>query len=250
MNHPHSEETIEGIATNEDALIDELLERASRQRLRAGRPFVTVSYAQSLDGCIALQEGGQLTLSCRQSLILTHRLRAVHDAILVGIGTVLSDDPALTTRLAKGKDPLPVVVDTNLRIPIDARLISSHSSPVIVAINERADYERQKALQAAIRIVRLPINSKGWVDLSVLLQRLGEMGIETVMVEGGARIITSFLSERLVDQVIVTVAPVLIGGLRAVHRIDQSDSGCLPRLHNPRYQKIAEDLVLWGEPVW
>lgn len=234
-----------------DALIEEFSRRASAHRLHSSRPFVTLSYAQSLDGCIALDPFRPLTLSCPESLSITHKLRAMHDAILIGIGTVIGDNPSLTTRLVEGTNPQPVVVDSTLRMPMNARLIRNRSSGVIVATSERADSERQKVLETVgIRVIRLPTNREGGLNLSLLVKRLGELGINTVMVEGGSRIITGFYSERLIDQVVLTIAPVVIGGLRAVHRIRPSYSRCIPRLRQLRFEQIQDDIVLLGEPVW
>ena len=94
------------------------------------------------------------------------------------------------------------------------------------------------------------MNARGHVNLTALLERLGALGITSVMVEGGARIITSFLAERLVDHIVLTVAPRLVGGIRAVRRLTHADPVHLPRLRNLRYQWLAEDLVLWCDPAW
>jgi riboflavin biosynthesis pyrimidine reductase len=96
----------------------------------------------------------------------------------------------------------------------------------------------------------LPMNARGQVNLTALLERLGALGITSVMVEGGARIITSFLAERLVDHIVLTVAPRLVGGLHAVRRLGHADAVHLPRLRNLRYQWLEEDLVLWCDPAW
>jgi 3,4-dihydroxy 2-butanone 4-phosphate synthase/GTP cyclohydrolase II len=246
-----SVETTGRVLMNHHNGIEALLERAAGHRQRVGRPFVTLSYAQSVDGSIAARPGKPLALSGFQSLVLTHKLRAVHDAILVGIGTVLADNPRLTVRLVEGKNPQPMVADSHLRLPLDANLLQNGSLPPWVATSEQADEKRQKVLEAAgARVLRLPTNARGQVDLAALLQRLGELGINSLMVEGGARIITSFLSGRLVDHLVLTVAPMLVGGLRAVRGLGQSDRVCLPRLHNLRYQQLEEDLVLWGDPAW
>jgi 3,4-dihydroxy 2-butanone 4-phosphate synthase/GTP cyclohydrolase II len=236
---------------NYDNGIEALVQRAADHRQHTGRPFVTLSYAQSVDGCIAARPGQPLTLSGSQALTLTHKLRAAHEAILVGIGTVLADNPRLTVRLVEGKNPQPVVADSRLRFPLDANLLQNHSLPPWIATSEQADKERQKVLEAAgARVLRLPTNAKRQVNLAALLERLGELGIGSLMVEGGARIITSFLSDRLVDHLVLTVAPMLVGGLHGVRRLGQSDPVCLPRLRNLRYQRLEEDLVLWGDPAW
>jgi GTP cyclohydrolase II len=231
--------------------IEGLLKRASGHRRRTGRPFVTLSYAQSMDGCIAASSGKPLALSGSQSLTLTHKLRAAHDAILVGIGAVLADNPRLTVRLAEGKDPQPVVVDSKLRLPLSANLLQNRSLPPLIATTEAADIERQKLLEAAgARVLRLPANAMGQVDLRALLERLGEFGINRLMVEGGARIITGFLSGRLVDYLVLTTAPVVVGGLPAVSRLREDDPKYFPRLCNLRHQRLGDDVVFWGDPDW
>jgi 3,4-dihydroxy 2-butanone 4-phosphate synthase/GTP cyclohydrolase II len=212
--------------------------------------LVTLSYAQSVDGSIAVRAGKPLALSGSHSLTLTHKLRAAHDAILVGIGTVLADNPRLTVRLVEGRNPQPVVADSHLRFPVEANLLRHPLAPWI-ATSEHASVERQAALEAAgARVLRLPTNVKGQVDLTALFRHLGELGIKSLMVEGGARIITSVLSDQLVDQLVLTVAPLLVGGLRAVRRLGQSEAMPLPRVRSVSYQQLGEDLVLWGEPAW
>ena len=106
--------------------LEALSARAAAHHRRTGRPFVTLTYAQSLDGSIAADPGQPLSLSGPQSLLLTHYLRAAHDAILVGIGTVLADNPLLNVRLVEGKNPQPVIVDSQLRFPLDANLLRRH----------------------------------------------------------------------------------------------------------------------------
>lgn len=226
------------------------LSEAAAHRQRLGRPFVTLSYAQSLDGSIAARPGRPLALSGSKSMALTHGLRAAHDGILVGIGTLLADNPRLNVRLVEGIDPQPVVVDSRLRFPPYANLLRNCRVPWI-ATSEDADPERQTALErTGARVVRLPAAANGWVDLGALLGRLGEMGLNSLMVEGGAQIITSFLAARLVDQVVLTIAPVLVGGLRVMDYLGHAQINCFPRLRRVSYQRLGEDLVLRGEPHW
>ncbi len=227
----------------------EVLQSAAVHRQRLGRPFVTLSYAQSLDGSIADRPGRPLALSGEAAMALTHSLRASHEAILVGIGTVLADNPRLNVRLVAGKNPQPIVVDSRLRFPSYANLLKNGRTPWI-ATNQGADPERQDALEAAgAKVLRLA-GSNGWVDLAELLQYLGTLGINSLMVEGGAQIITSFLAARLVDQVVLTIAPLLVGGLRVVDHLGRSSSRRFPRLRHLSYQQLGEDLVLRGEPEW
>jgi len=216
-----------------------------------GRPFVTLTYAQSLDGAIAARPGHPLALSCQESQAMTHALRAAHDAILVGIGTVLADDPSLTVRLVEGRHPQPVILDSRLRFPAFAKLLHHPTHHPWIITSTTAAAARQTALEeAGATIYRLPAASNGGIDLPALLTVLGEKGIHSLMVEGGAQVITSFLSYRLVDQLIVTIAPVLVGGVRVldVHHLPRPNG--LPRLRNVTYQRLGVDLIVRGEPDW
>ena len=115
---------------------EQLVAGAQEHRCRLGRPLVTLSYAQSLDGCIAARAGERLALSGPESMQLTHQFRAAHNAILVGIGTVLADNPRLTVRLVQGQDPQPVVLDSHLRIPLEASLLHNSRRPWIACLED------------------------------------------------------------------------------------------------------------------
>jgi len=231
--------------------LERLLKKIAGHQPQQARPFVTLSYAQSMDGCIAARPGEQLALSSQESLILTHKLRAAHDAILIGIGTVLSDNPHLTVRLVEGKYPQPVIADSSLRLPLDVNLLRNHPLPPLIFTGEHADRERQKILEdAGARVIHIPSDARGRVSLPAMLERLSELGIKSLMVEGGARIITSFLCEQLVNHIVLTVAPVFIGGMRGVRRLSRSDVTCHPHLSNVHHQPVGPDMIFWGDPVW
>lgn len=228
--------------------IKPLLAAAPEHREKSGRPFVTLSYAQSLDGCISGRPGESLALSGRQSLRLTHQLRAAHEAILVGIGTVFSDNPRLNVRLVNGANPRPVIVDSQLRLPLDCNLVRLESRTPWIVTLENPDPDRRQALEGAgARILEVPGNDRGQVDLTVMLEMLADLGINSLMVEGGARIITSFLLGRLADYIVLTVAPVLVGGLRAVSDLGIPDPASCLCLKNRGHRWLGEDLILWGE---
>jgi 3,4-dihydroxy 2-butanone 4-phosphate synthase/GTP cyclohydrolase II len=213
-----------------------------------GRPFVTLSYAQSLDGSITRQRGEPMALSGQESLTLTHQLRTGHDAILVGIGTVLADDPRLTVRLVTGPDPQPIIVDSQLRLPLTAKLLTEHPRQPIVATTETAAPQKEAALTAAgATVIRLPATTSGQVSLPHLLTCLNKRGIRSLMVEGGAGIITSFLAGQLVDRLVITVAPLLVGGLNAVGSLNGHG---LPQLKNPHSQWLGKDMILSGDVSW
>ncbi|MCA9919080.1 MAG: GTP cyclohydrolase II [Anaerolineales bacterium] len=213
-----------------------------------GRPFVTLSYAQSVDGSITRQRGQPLALSGQESMTLTHQLRTSHDAILVGIGTVLADDPRLTVRLVAGPDPQPIILDSHLRLPLTAKLLTVHPRKPIVATTETADPAKEQALlDAGATVVRLPATANGQVSLPALLACLQKHNIRRLMVEGGATVITSFLAAQLVDRLVITVAPLLVGGLNAVGNLNGHG---MPQLQNPHTQWLGKDIILSGDVRW
>ncbi len=213
-------------------------------------PFVTLSYAQSLDGCLTASQGTPFPISAPASLTMTHALRAAHSAILVGIETVLADDPALTVRLVAGDNPQPVIVDSQLRTPPDARLLHGRGALWIATTPQGAQSSRRQRLeQAGARIITLPADESGRVDLAALLTGLGAEGIRSLMVEGGARILTSFLESGLADYAVITIAPVFLGGYQVIQPARAGDElrAVMPRLHNVQQVQLATDTVLWGE---
>lgn len=215
------------------------------------RPLVTLTYAQSLDGSISLLPDKPFIISGAESLRLTHQSRAAHDAILVGIGTVLADDPSLTVRHAKGDHPRPIVLDSHLIIPDKAKLLS-HPHPLIIATSELAPKHRVRALteQGAI-VLPLPSDSVG-IDLEKLLSTLLEMGIHSLMVEGGARVLTSFLRQKLADWAMITIAPYFVGGLRTIAEPlsttipSPATVTTFPKLKAWQWRTFGDDLVVWG----
>jgi 5-amino-6-(5-phosphoribosylamino)uracil reductase/diaminohydroxyphosphoribosylaminopyrimidine deaminase/5-amino-6-(5-phosphoribosylamino)uracil reductase len=182
------------------------------------RPFVTVHYAQTLDGRIATRTGSSRWISGPESLTLAHELRAAHQGILVGVGTVLADNPQLTVRLVPGDSPTRVVVDSHLRLPLDATLLRDDAAPTLVAATPLASADRVAAVRAlGVEVLPVQADPAGRVDLTDLLTRLHARGMESLMVEGGAGIITSLLAGRLVDRLVVCIAPKVLGhGIAAV----------------------------------
>lgn len=215
-----------------------------------GRPFVTLSYAQSIDGSIAYRPGRPLALSCKDSLILTHRLRSIHDGILVGIGTILADDPYLTVRHIAEKSPQPIVVDGRLRFPLDAHALKHHNHVPWIATSDKAHSDREEALiNSGVKVLRIPSGPDGLIDLALLLKRLLEMDIKSLMVEGGAEIITSFLKHHLVDQLVLTISPVYVGGMHSIWPL-QLDIANPPVLENLSWEACGSDMVLRADIAW
>jgi GTP cyclohydrolase II len=219
------------------------LAQAAAHRAKFGRPMVTLSYAQSLDGSLAARRGQSLALSGPAATALTHSLRAAHAAILVGIGTVLADDPRLTVRYADGPSPQPVVLDSTLRTPLQARLLR-HPRGVWIACT-RGDPGKRLALQSAgARLLDLPPDPAGGVSLPALLACLAADGIDSLMVEGGAQVIQACLSQGLADTLVLTIAPLFVGGLHAVEGLLPGPG--FPRLEGAGYERLGEDLIVWG----
>lgn len=211
-------------------------------------PWVTLSYAQSLDGCIAEGPNVATRISNREALVLTHRLRALHETILVGVSTVLIDDPELTVRHAAGNDPVPIVLDSRLRTPPAARLLRGQRRRPVIATTEFADPENLKRVAAAgADVLRVPRNGAGQVDLRALLRLLGERGVRSIMIEGGARVITSVLREHLADLLVLTIAPSMLGGVRAVDSLGGLALHERPCLSNLHVENLDGTLVVHGE---
>src|ERR671921_2459605 len=155
------------------------------------RPTVTVSYAQTLDGRLATASGSSRWISSPESLRFAHALRSEPDAIMVGAGTACKDDPRLTVRLVPGDDPLRVVVDSTLRTPLTAAVLANGAAKgTILAVTRRAPSDRcERARSLGATVLSLPADTKGRVNLSVLLAELRAWGVGSVMVEGGAKLI-------------------------------------------------------------
>lgn len=174
-------------------------------KLFLNRPKIIVNVAMSIDGKIALSTRKQTKLSCEEDLLRVHKIRSEVDAILVGIGTVLADNPKLTVKYySVEKHPTRIVLDSNLRVPDDAEILKPYSK-TILATTENAP---ERSFPSHVEVVRCGIER---VDLWALMQILYEKGIRRILVEGGGTVINSFLREGLVDEMTVYVAPVIIG---------------------------------------
>ena len=226
------------------------LSKAEVFRAGHGRPFITVSYAQSVDGSIAAGDRLPIQLSGPEAGVLTHQIRAVSDAILIGIGTLLADDPQLTVRLSEGSNPQPIILDTHLRTPKSAKLVTrSDLSPWIV--NAEDNHSTRVETLRATGATPLPCvtGRDGKIDLPALMGMLAEMKVNSIMVEGGAKVITSFLHSRLIDQFIITVSPRLVGGLPVIDPNGLKFNPTLT-LGHVSYQQLGNDLIIWARPEW
>ncbi len=235
-----------GAAADTPEMITDKTRTLLREASALGRvPAVTVSWAQSRDGAIAASGGVRTPLSCPESLALTHRLRALHAAILVGIGTVLSDDPLLSVRLAHGPQPQPVVLDSRLRFPPAARLLARQDrAPWIFHCGQPGEKGRELERRGA-RLFAVGRTPNG-LDLREVLAVLAAQGIESIMVEGGAHVLRSFLGSELASLAVITVCPFTLDGLRVLGG-DPGATG-LPDLVDGLSEPYGRDTVVWGRP--
>jgi len=202
----------------EVGLLAEEAERLNEGYLKwtkTGLPFVALKLCQSLDGRLAAQDGTSRGLGSPEEIAFVHGLRAAYDAVLVGSGTALADDPRLTVRLAKGRNPHRIVLDSRLRLPLNARMLRpGKGERVIVVALAGAPGRKADALRTnGVEVWLLPAKV-GRLSLAALLKKAAQSGIQSVLVEGGAEVATSLLRERLVDKMYVAVAPRILGGNR------------------------------------
>lgn len=225
-----------------------IFNRLSGTPIPANRPRITLAYAQSLDASIGTSEREPLALSGDASLRMTHRLRSSHDAILVGIGTVLADNPRLTARYGFQPNPTPVVLDSFLRTPPGAALLGGPVRPLVVTSPEHAAAGAERFPEGQAELLGIPLSSPGQIDLGSLLSTLrSEFDMQSVMVEGGARIAASFLRSRLVDFFVLTIAPVFANGLAAIQR---GAFAANVSVSEPQWAILGNDAVLSGRLAW
>ncbi len=214
------------------------------------RPFVILKTAMTLDGKIATAAGESQWITSPEAREYTHELRDSCDGILVGIGTVLHDDPSLTTRLPDraGKNPVRIVLDSQARTPLDAKLVTDEQAETIIAVTAQAPKERVQALVEQGATV-ITAGEGPHVDLPMLMQKLGEQEICSLLVEGGGSVNFSLLQAGLVDKVLAFVAPKIIGGRAAITPVEGAGFAHLSeavQLRGLQAQMIGPDVLLSG----
>jgi diaminohydroxyphosphoribosylaminopyrimidine deaminase/5-amino-6-(5-phosphoribosylamino)uracil reductase len=223
------------------------------------RPHVLWKVASTLDGKTATRTGASKWITCRQARALVHELRQQLDAIMIGVGTILADDPLLTAR-PEGQEPthvrqpLRIIADSRLRIPFHARCISPHTpGRTIVATTEdappaKAEQLRQRGVDVWVAPAR-----EGRVDVAALLRDLAQLEITSLLLEGGSTLAGAFFDLQLIDTCLVFVAPVLFGGAGAstvLGGLGVADPSCAPRLDDPHWQQVGPDLLVEGALLW
>lgn len=234
-----------------------LLEKEARElnkiffyNIQTHLPFVTLKSAVSLDGKTATRTGESKWITGEAARADVHQLRHEHDAILVGVNTILKDDPSLTTRLVNGgKNPIRVILDTQLRTPLNAKVVTDREAPTWIVTGSEVLSEQQLAFeQAGVKLIRM---EKKQILVKELLSTLGELGITSLFVEGGAKVNGSFLQERAFQQQIVYMGAKLIGGKDAPTSFSgegiEKIADAIP-LKIKSVQMIGDDIKVVAEP--
>lgn len=239
-------EVVEGVLEEEAARLNAVHFKFHR----TGLPFVTLKIAQSIDGRIAAGGGDSRWITDRDARVMTHRLRAGHDAIMVGVGTALADDPELTVRLAaplRDRQPLPVVVDSTLRLPPGARLAAGERRPLVFTTGRHDRRARAALERAGARVAVTGAAGGGRVALDQALAALAAAGVTSVLVEGGAALHTAMIRQRLFDKLVVVVAPIVIGaGVDAVGDLGAARLADALRLERVSHRRINDQAVITG----
>lgn len=235
----------------------EKLNQAYVHWIKTKRPYVILKAGMTLDGKIATASGESKWMTGMQSREEVHRLRGEVDAVLIGVGTVLADDPSLTARVGSGlrklaaRQPLRIVVDSTLRLPLAAHILSQQrKAKTIIATTHSAPVPRKQALlKRGIEVVTFS-SLRGKVSLPTLMRELGKRGVTSLLVEGGGELHAAMLKAKLVQHVRLYVAPALLGGADAKGVIGGKSPARLAsalRLRNMTTRSIGEDLVLEGD---
>ena len=213
--------------------------------MEKSRPKITISSAISIDGKIS-SKSNDSKLSSNEDLKRLHKLRSVYDGILVGKNTILKDDPLLTVRYTKGKNPIRIILDSRGEIPKDSKiLITSKKFPTIIAVSKNIPKNNlEKLKQFPVEII---ISGKDSVNLKNLLNKLLQKGIKSILVEGGGTTNWEFVKKNLFDEIIVTISPFLLGGEKSISFIQGSGFSKLsksPKLKIHSIKRLSNHLVV------
>ncbi|BBB93041.1 MAG TPA: bifunctional diaminohydroxyphosphoribosylaminopyrimidine deaminase/5-amino-6-(5-phosphoribosylamino)uracil reductase RibD [Methylomusa anaerophila] len=237
-------EVTEGVLAQDAAKLNEVFIKW----ISCGLPFGVLKTAMSLDGKIACHTGCSKWITGTEARSYVHRLRDRYDGIMVGIGTILADDPELTVRLpAGGRNPVRIIVDSYARTPLTAKVVTDRKAPTIIAVTPGAPASQVASLQdAGVEVLTIEPGPNG-VNLHALFQSLGCRKITSVLVEGGAQINASALAANIVDKLYCFIAPKLIGGVNAPGPIGGCGAAIMDHaisLEDIEYEHIGEDILV------
>ncbi len=221
--------------------------------ITSGKPLVTLKMAQTLDGRIATSTGHSKWITSEDSRVISHRLRRRHDAVLVGIGTVLADDPQLSVRHVRGRSPRRIILDSQLRVPLDAHILSDNApfSTIIVTTAAASREKIARINERGAQVLVVPENERGWVSLEHLWKKLAEMGITSVLVEGGSTVHTECLKRKMAERMVLFIAPKILGsGIDAIGDLGIRNINSALELDQVRMRNLGEDILVTGKIVY
>lgn len=241
-----------GVRVTEDVMRDECdrLNRVFLHYIQTKRPYVVMKYAMTMDGKIAVYTGASKWITGEDARRHVHQQRHRYRAILVGIGTVLADDPLLTCRIEGGRNPIRVVCDSRLHTPLTSQLVATAKQvPVIIATccTEKEKYTAYE--QAGCQVLTIP-EKDGYVDLQILMEKLGQQAIDSVLLEGGATLNWSALESQIVQKVQTYLAPKLFGGQQAktpIEGVGFASPSEAVMLKNSTVTRLGEDFLIESE---
>lgn len=235
-----------------------LRDRASRlnapfmKYITTGKPYVTLKTASTLDGKIASKTGDSKWISNEEARRRVHTLRHRHQAIMVGVSTVIADDPQLTTRLpVKGINPIRIVVDSRLTIPLESQMLHDSAAPTMILTTELGDPQKKTELQR-LGIEVIVCGDGPRVDLKLAMDTLGQREIGSILLEGGGTLNGAMLEEGLVDRVVLFIAPKIVGGLAAPSSFNFSGAERMSdavTLSDVQFEQLGDNVCITGIPV-
>lgn len=241
-------DTISGILEDECHRLNE----AYIKYISSNTPFVTLKIAASMDGRIATHAGHSHWITNEKSRRYVHRLRDETDAILIGIGTLLQDNPKLTTRLPqkKGRNPYRIIVDSRLRTPLHANIFGADAREKLILATSCKKHDELKLYQDRVhRLLQIPANDLGQLDLKILMNELGKLEIMSVLIEGGSEISGSSVDAGIVDKICFFFAPLLIGGRGSTGMMGGRGIDFIPeaqRINDLKIKRFGTDICVEG----
>lgn len=237
-----------GLYAEESAKLNEVFVKYIVQK----KPFVVLKTAMTLDGKIATRTGKSQWISGETARAQVHELRHAYKGILVGVQTVIADNPKLTCRMEGGVNPIRIVCDSHLRIPLDCQLLNDGEAQTIVAATSQADPDKIRQVEQSAKVLVLPEDERHQVSIPDLMKALGELEIDSVLLEGGSTLAYSFLEQECVDKVVSYIAPKIFGGIEAktpVGGLGVDEVEEAVQLQNLSVDRIGEDIVVTGYPI-